>query len=148
MTYKEKMDKEHPAVDPDYIIFSCPGHYFDDAPSCNNTKCPRIGVPNPGHVTCYNCWTQNIPGSESDDSVKPLVGLGDGDVYSHETIDISEETADESLIDPKKIASRVKDLYMALRDEELNHQEAFEITKIIIAEEVRYGVSRRKDLSD
>jgi hypothetical protein len=115
MTYKEKMDKEHPIVDPDYIMFSCPGHYFENAPNCNRENCPQRF----SKVTCYQCWCQEITEQS-----------------------VSEKTP----IDIHKIAARVKEIYKIFRDEELNHQEAFEITKIIIAEEVRYGMSGRKDL--
>lgn len=129
MTYKEKMDKEHPVVDPDYVIFSCPGHYFPDAPNCHHDNCPRKGNPNSSQVTCYQCWTQEIPEPKA--------------VYIPEV-----QLEEKQPLDTKKIANRVKELYNAFRDEQLNHQEAFDITKIIIAEEVRYGMSSRKDLSD
>lgn len=109
MTYKQKMDKECPTVDKDFIIFSCPGHYFDNAPRVEpgDTKC--------GHIKCVDCWNSEIPSLES-----------------------PEKTA---VIDVQKIAARVKEVYDAFRDEDLNHQEALEFTKIIIAEEVRHGLS-------
>lgn len=126
MTYKEKMDKEHPIVDPDYVMFSCPGHYFENAPRCASDDCIQKAHPDK-KLNCYYCWCQEIPETKA--------------------VEIPEsKPAEEQLLDPQKIANRVKELYNSLRDEQLNHQEAFEITKIIIAEEVRYGMSGRKDL--
>ena len=104
MTYKQKMDKECPTVDKDFIIFSCPGHYFDKAPrvESGSEKC--------SHIKCVDCWNSEIPNAES---------------------------TKKTQIDIKKLAARVKEVYTAFRDEELNHQEAFELTKIIISEELR-----------
>lgn len=112
MTYKEKMNKECPVIDPDFVLFSCPGHYFDGAPNCNYASCPASEG-----VKCGDCWNTEVPES------KP------------ESTDQSPD--DAAMV--KKIAKRVKALYLAFRDEDLNHQEAFEFTKIIIAEEVRNG---------
>lgn len=114
MTYKEKMDKEHSAVDPDFVLFSCPGHYFEDAPDCNHATCPG-----PKGVKCYDCWHTEIP--------EPKVEIP--------SLELAEKTL---TIDAKKIARRVKEVYTAFRDEDLNHQEAIEFTKIIITEEVHY----------
>lgn len=111
MTYKEKMNKECPIIDPDFVLFSCPGHYFDDAPNCNHASCPASDG-----VKCGDCWNAKI--------AEPKVETPESDTDQ---------------IDVKKIAKRVKALYSAFRDEDLNHQEAFELTKIIIAEEVRNG---------
>lgn len=139
MTYKEKMDKEHPAVDPDFVLFSCPGHYFEDAPDCNHATCPGVSG-----VNCVTCWGAEIP------ELIPEIPEPTPEVSYHNyatsnpsndfTFEIpSLESAEKTLtIDEKKIAARVKEIYKAFRDEDLNHQEAFELTKIIIAEEVHY----------
>lgn len=106
MTYKEKMVKEHPTVDSNFILFSCPGNYFEGAPHCDSAEtCPAT---NPNNKTkCIDCWNTEIP-----------TGIPE--------------------INTKKIAARVKELYNAFRDEGLNHQEAFDITKIIISAEVQH----------
>lgn len=123
MTYKEKMEKEHPVVDKDFMMFSCPGDFFFDAPNRDNDGCTCKKLQSGGKVTtCYSCWMQQIP--------EPT------------PVEIpSLESPKKALIDAQKVAARVKEVYDACRDEGLNHQEAFEITKIIIAEEVRHGLS-------
>lgn len=112
MTYKQKMEKEHPIVDKDFVLFSCPGHYFDDAPHCNHASCPG-----PAGGTCSECWGQEIPTPKADILEQKQVGA-------------------------RKTAARVKELYNAFRDEGLNHEESFDITKIVIAAEVQYDLSK------
>lgn len=105
MTYKEKMKKEHPTVDSNFVLFSCPGHYFDNAPeaAAGNGRCLDS--------SCSDCWNREIP-----------------DVEPAEKTDV------------KKLATRVKALYDAFRDEGLNHPEAFDMTKIVISAEIKRGV--------
>lgn len=124
MTYKEKMVKEHPTVDSNYILFSCPGHYFDKAPHCDSIETCPATTPN-SKTKCIDCWNTEIPAPKQESNA-----LGPVSAVPH--VEPSEKT------DVKKIAARVKEIYNAFRDEELNHQEAFELTKIIITEEIRH----------
>lgn len=128
MTYKEKMVKEHPTVDSNFIMFSCPGSYFDDAPHCYRGNCPESS---PSVKKCAECWNTEIPAE--------IPEVNSEAVEAPTEIPVQEYT-EKTPIDVKKIAARVKELYNAFRDEGLNHQEAFEITKIIISAEVNHAL--------
>lgn len=52
------------------------------------------------------------------------------------------EIPNSNQLEAKKIATRVKALYDAFRDEGLNDHEAFELTKIIISAEVQHEMSK------
>lgn len=118
MTYKEKMEKEHPHVDSNFVLFSCPGHYMEDGPI--NETCPNACGKN---IRCYECWNQEIP----DVTPAPVPGTEIPDQESPEKTGV------------KQLADRFKALYIAFRDEGLNDHEAVEITKIVIAAEVQNG---------
>lgn len=116
MTYKERMEREHPIMDKNFVIFSCPGDYFEGAPA--TAECSA-------GMRCVDCWNIDVPEWNSKEDLKSINEIP------------NVESSEKSGIDPKKVAKQVKALYVACRDEGLNHQEAFEITKIIIAEGVR-----------
>ena len=94
MTWKEKMEKEHPHVDSNFVLFSCPGHYMEDGPI--NETCPNVCGKN---IRCYDCWTQEIPDQESPektgvkqlaDRVKALyVAFRDEGLNDHEAFEIT-----------------------------------------------------------
>ena len=105
MTYKKKMEKEHPSVDSDFVHFSCPGDFIPGGPKAGTESCV------PGR-RCADCWLMEIPEKESKEKTFAT-----------------------------KIANRVKALYTAFREEDLNHAEAFELAKMIIFLEVLNGNS-------
>lgn len=65
MTYKERMKTDHPTVDSNFILFSCPGHYIFNGPTAGSPLCP-----NKDGVKCVDCWGQEIPDKESAEKTK------------------------------------------------------------------------------
>ena len=130
MTYKERMEREHPIMDKNFVIFSCPGDYFEGAPA--TAECSA-------GMRCVDCWNIDVPEWNSKEDLKSINEIPDKNQNDLKSINEipNVESSEKSGIDPKKVAKQVKALYVACRDEGLNHQEAFEITKIIIAEGVR-----------
>lgn len=113
MTYEEKMRIEHPTVDNNFRIFSCPGNYFENAPHCDHQSCPGVGS-----VKCSECWGTEVNEPKSD------------------------ETTQSTKLDAKKIADRAWGLYSSFQAELWSDEKAWDLTKIIVSAEVQHELSK------
>ena len=116
MTYKQKMETEHPTVDSNYLLFSCPGHYIPGGPTLDVLRCPR----NQG-AKCVDCWNQEI--TESNTEIP------------------NQDSSEKTQLDVVKISGRAVEVYKTFR-ERFSPDHSIELTKIVISAEVQHEMSK------